>query len=398
MYIELASAITNDFDSLFELVKNISWKNFLRAGIAIVTEATAIKSTLSHTPSIQSIAKKAIVSHLTDGTGTHHLYENRDGDEAHIQIFLIENRAHILIDITGNPLHKRGYRTESGDAPIKENLAAAILAISGWRFREKFLDPFCGSGTFAIEAAMLARNIAPGLGRHFAVENFPFFEKEKLKEMGAMKRDEKIMLGIFVILLLLWAGVPEMLFGVKVDATATTFLGLSLCLLTGVLTWDDALKEKGAWDTIVWFAALVMMANFLNKLGLIAWLSESMQGGISHLGLGWEAGCALLVLAYLYAHYVFASGTAHVTAMFGAFYGAGLALGAPPMLFALVMASATGIMMSLTHYATGSAPVIYCSNYVTMTEWWKAGFIMSVLEILIFGTVGILWWKVLGYW
>lgn len=180
MYIELASAITNDFDSLFELVKNISWKNFLRAGIAIVTEATAIKSTLSHTPSIQSIAKKAIVSHLTDGTGTHHLHENRDGDEAHIQIFIIENRAHILIDITGNPLHKRGYRTESGDAPIKENLAAAILAISGWRFRKKFLDPFCGSGTFAIEAAMLARNIAPGLGRHFAVENFPFFEKEIL--------------------------------------------------------------------------------------------------------------------------------------------------------------------------------------------------------------------------
>ena len=222
--------------------------------------------------------------------------------------------------------------------------------------------------------------------------------KEKLKEMGAMKRDEKIMLGIFVILLLLWAGVPEMLFGVKVDATATTFLGLSLCLLTGVLTWDDALKEKGAWDTIVWFAALVMMANFLNKLGLIAWLSESMQGGISHLGLGWEAGCALLVLAYLYAHYVFASGTAHVTAMFGAFYGAGLALDAPPMLFALIMASATGIMMSLTHYASGSSPVIYGSNYVSMTEWWKAGFIMSVVEILIFGTIGIIWWKVLGYW
>ena len=70
--------------------------------------------------------------------------------------------------------------------------------------------------------------------------------KEKLKEMGAMKCDEKIMLGIFVILLLLWAGVPEMLFGVKVDATATTFLGLSLCLLTGVLTWDDALKETFA--------------------------------------------------------------------------------------------------------------------------------------------------------
>ncbi len=84
--------------------------------------------------------------------------------------------------------------------------------------------------------------------------------------------------------------------------------------------------------------------------------------------------------------------------MFGAFYGAGLALGAPPMLFALIMASATGIMMSLTHYASGSSPVIYGSNYVSMTEWWKAGFIMSVVEILIFGTIGIIWWKVLGYW
>ena len=73
--------------------------------------------------------------------------------------------------------------------------------------------------------------------------------KEHLAAMGPMKREEKIMLGIFLVLLLLWAGIPEMLFGVKVDATATTFLGLSLCLLTGVLTWDDALKEKSAWDT-----------------------------------------------------------------------------------------------------------------------------------------------------
>lgn len=109
--------------------------------------------------------------------------------------------------------------------------------------------------------------------------------KEELQKMGPMKRDEKIMLGIFLLLLLLWAGVPEMLFGVKIDATATTFLGFSLCLLTGVLTWEDALKEKGAWDTIVWFAALVMMANFLNKLGLIGWLSDYLQAGISGMGM-----------------------------------------------------------------------------------------------------------------
>lgn len=222
--------------------------------------------------------------------------------------------------------------------------------------------------------------------------------KEQLQKMGPMKRDEKIMLSIFGLLLFLWAGVPEMLFDIQVDATTTTFLGFALCLLTGVLTWDDALKEKGAWDTVVWFAALVMMANFLNKLGLIGWLSDYLQAGISGLGLSWITGCSLLMLAYLYAHYMFASGTAHVTAMFGAFYAAGLALGAPPMLFALMMAAATGIMMSLTHYASGSSPVIYGSGYVTMTEWWKAGFIMSIVELLIFATVGIMWWKLLGYW
>ena len=226
----------------------------------------------------------------------------------------------------------------------------------------------------------------------------PEMARAKLKEMGPMSRGEKIMLGVFAVLLVLWAGIPDMLFGVKVDATTTTFLGLSLLLLTGVLTWDDVLKEKGAWDTIVWFAALVMMATFLNKLGLIKWFSDMMGQQIQGMGLSWVVGCALLALVYIYSHYMFASGTAHVTAMLGAFYAVGLHLGAPPMLFALVLAASTGIMMSLTHYASGSSPVIYNSGYTTMGEWWIAGFVMSAVEILIFCTIGIMWWKQLGYW
>ena len=226
----------------------------------------------------------------------------------------------------------------------------------------------------------------------------PEMARTKLKEMGPMSKGEKIMLGVFAVLLLLWAGVPDILFGVKVDATTTTFLGLSLLLLTGVLTWDDVLKEKGAWDTIVWFAALVMMATFLNKLGLIKWFSDMMGQQIQGMGLSWVVGCALLAVVYIYSHYMFASGTAHVTAMLGAFYAVGLHLGAPPMLFALILAASTGIMMSLTHYASGSSPVIYNSGYTTMGEWWIAGFVMSVVEILIFCTIGLLWWKSLGYW
>lgn len=226
------------------------------------------------------------------------------------------------------------------------------------------------------------------------------FAKERLKEQGPMTMHEKIMLVIFAILLVLWAGIPAMIFGpsLTVDPTTTAFIGLTLLLLSGVLTWDDILKEKSAWDTITWFSALVMMATFLKKLGLIAWFSGVLENSIGSLGMGWIGSCSLLLLGYLYAHYMFASTTAHITAMFAAFYAAGLALGAPPMLFALLMASASCIMMTLTHYATGTSPVIFGSGYVTLGEWWKAGFIMSVIELLIFVVIGGVWWKVLGYY
>ena len=226
------------------------------------------------------------------------------------------------------------------------------------------------------------------------------FARERLQQLGPITRGEMIMLGVFAILLVLWAGIPAMLLGAgwAVDATTTAFIGLALCLITGVLTWDDVIKEKSAWDTIVWFGALVMMATFLNKLGLIGWFAKSMETGIGHLGLGWMGASALLMLTYLYAHYAFASTTAHITAMFAAFYGAGLALGAPALPFGLMMAAASNIMMTLTHYATGTSPVIFGSGYATLGEWWKTGAVMSVVLIVIWLVVGTTWWRVLGYW
>ena len=230
--------------------------------------------------------------------------------------------------------------------------------------------------------------------------NAAAFARERLQALGPITRGEGIMLGVFGVLLVLWAGIPAMLMGKgwAVDPTTTAFIGLALCLLTGVLSWEDVIKEKSAWDTIVWFGALVMMATFLNKLGLIAWFSKSIEAGIGQFGLGWMGASALLLLAYLYAHYMFASTTAHITAMFAAFYGTGLALGAPALPFALMMAAASNIMMTLTHYATGTSPVIFGSGYTTLGEWWKAGFVMSVLLIIIWLVVGSAWWKVLGYW
>ncbi|WP_313597371.1 anion permease [Psychrobacter sanguinis] len=226
------------------------------------------------------------------------------------------------------------------------------------------------------------------------------YATDNLAKLGSVTNHEKIMLAVFTLMLLLWANIPALIFGdqFSVDATATAFLGLSVLLIAGVLTWEDVLKEKSAWDTIVWFGALVMMADFLNKLGLISWFSSSIENAIGLTGVGWVGAVVILTLVYLYMHYLFASTTAHITAMFGAFYAVGLTLGAPPMLYALILAAAGNIMMTLTHYATGTAPVIFNSGYTTLREWWTIGAIMSVVNLIIWIGSGLIWWKVLGYY
>lgn len=228
----------------------------------------------------------------------------------------------------------------------------------------------------------------------------PRFAREKLQALGPVTLPEKITLAVFALLLVLWAGIPAMIFGpaLAVDPTTAALIGLAALLATGVLSWEDVLKHKGAWDTVVWFSALVMMASFLGKLGLIGWLSQTVGGGIAHIGMSWVGGTVLLTIIYLYSHYFFASTTAHVTAMFAAFFAAGIALGAPPALLGLILAFSSSLMMSLTHYGTGTAPIIFGSGYVTLGEWWKAELVMSVINLLIWMLIGGAWWKWLGYW
>ncbi|QMT36806.1 DASS family sodium-coupled anion symporter [Neisseria wadsworthii] len=304
-----------------------------------------------------------------------------------------------LVNYHSNPITSAMFITATAPNPLVVNLVAdatdSEIHLTWGTWALAMLLP--GLAAIALMPLVLYFIFPPEIKN---TPNAAQFAKEELAKQGPMSGAEKIMLGVFSVLLLLWAGVPAMIFGkaFAVDATATAFIGLVLLLLTGVLTWDDVLKEKGAWDTVTWFAALVMMATFLNKLGLIAWFSSTLKDGISHLGLSWIGASALLMLAYLYAHYMFASTTAHITAMFGAFYAAGIALGAPPMLFALLMAAASNIMMTLTHYATGTSPVIFGSGYTTLNEWWKAGFIMSVVNIIVFVLIGGVWWKILGHW
>lgn len=216
--------------------------------------------------------------------------------------------------------------------------------------------------------------------------------RERLGELGPMGRPEWVMLFTFVLLLVLW-----ILSGpLGVHTTATALLGLVVLLGTGVLTWEDVLKEKGAWDTLVWFSALVMMASYLTELGLIPWFSETVGGWFA--GVGWVVGFLSLSLVYFYSHYFFASNTAHVSAMYAPFLGVALALGTPPLLAALVLAFFSNLFSSMTHYGTGPAPVLFGSGYVEVGDWWRLGLLVSLVNLSVWLVVGGAWWKVLGLW
>jgi DASS family divalent anion:Na+ symporter len=216
--------------------------------------------------------------------------------------------------------------------------------------------------------------------------------RERLAAMGSMKRDEWVMLGCFAFLLTFWILGQAL----ALHPTVTAMIGLAILLLTGVLVWDDILTEKGAWDTLVWFAALVMMASFLTQLGLIPWFSD-LVGGV-FAGSGWITAFLGLSLIYFYSHYFFASNTAHVSSMYAPFLGVALAVGAPPLLAALVLAYFSNLSSSMTQYGTGPAPVLFGAGYVEVTDWWRLGLVVSVVNIVVWLGIGGIWWKVLGMW
>ena len=217
--------------------------------------------------------------------------------------------------------------------------------------------------------------------------------KGRLRDLGPIKRQEWAMLGVFVLLLVLWIFAKQL---GDLNPTTSALAGLGVLLLSGVLNWEDIKNETGAWDTLVWFAALVMMASFLNKLGMVPWFSKTMGGMVA--GKGWIAAFLVLALVYFYSHYFFASNTAHVASMYAAFLGVSIAAGAPPVLAALVLAFFSNLFAGMTHYGTGPAPVLFGTGYVEVGTWWRLGLLISFVNIVIWVGIGGLWWKVLGLW
>lgn len=159
------------YDELFEAVKAIPWEDYLPENAKFwVTKASSVKSKLYSPSDIQSIVKKAMVERMKQKYQVDWFPE--DGAAYPVRVFLMKNQVTIGLDTSGDHLHKRGYRTMAGKAPLSETLAAALILLTPWKRDRILVDPFCGSGTFPIEAAMIAANMAPGMGRHFQAEKW----------------------------------------------------------------------------------------------------------------------------------------------------------------------------------------------------------------------------------
>lgn len=164
------------FDDLFEQTKAIPWERFLPVDAAFPVAGKSVKSTLYSVPDCQAIVKKAIVERLKIAYKRIGFLDE-SGPLFKLEVSILKDKVTLTIDSSGTGLHKRGYRLAQGDAPLKETLAAALVKVSRWNPNRPFVDPFCGSGTIAIEAAMIGQNIAPGYNREFLSEEWPWINK-----------------------------------------------------------------------------------------------------------------------------------------------------------------------------------------------------------------------------
>lgn len=220
----------------------------------------------------------------------------------------------------------------------------------------------------------------------------PQFARKKLNEMGPLKKGEWIMLGTFGLLLTLWVFGKDL----NIDATVTALVGLAILLVTGVLNWDDVLKEQNAWHTFIWLTILLMMSSFLTEFGMMSWFSEHLKHFIS--SFHWILALGMVAAIYFYSHYTFASMTAHISALYTPFALLAIAAGAPPVIAVLFLTFFSSLCAGITHYGTGTAPVYFGAEYITLKDWWKMGAIVSVVNILIWTLSGPIWWKILGLW
>jgi DASS family divalent anion:Na+ symporter len=183
-----------------------------------------------------------------------------------------------------------------------------------------------------------------------------------------------------------------------ISAVTTAMIALSTLLATGVLTWSDCLAHRTAWDVLLWFSILMGMCSALAQGGVIAAFAAQAKTALASMNLHWTGVFAILHCSYFSCHYVFASQVGHVGALYGAFLAMMMAAGVPTLLAALSLGYCSNLFGTISHYASGPATVYYSSGYIEIGEVMLIGGLLGLRSLLVWGVVGMAWWKFLGWW
>ncbi len=220
----------------------------------------------------------------------------------------------------------------------------------------------------------------------------PAFAATELRNMGPLSRDERITLAVFVGVGLLWITSGWH----RLDVAFVALLGFCVLLITGTMHWQTASSERAAWDVFVWYGGLLRMGEILNGTGATKVFAESVGGLFT--GVPWVFVLLAILVIYFYTHYAFASITAHVLAMFPPFVVMLVGIGVPAQLAVYSLLCLANLPAGLTHYGTTTGPILFGVGYVSFNDWWRVGFVVSVVNVVIWLTIGFAWWKVLGFW
>ena len=214
-----------------------------------------------------------------------------------------------------------------------------------------------------------------------------------LAELGPMKASEK---GLIVIALLAITGWILPTFGIKIDATAVAIVAMIATFVCGIISWDDLLKTKAAWNTLIWFGGILGLSSALTKGKFFEWLAKYLE---AHMNFGLDPFMMLILISIISVavRYFFASGTAYISAMLPVFLIVGINAGIDPTLLAFIMIGTNAYGGSVTHYGAAPGPIIFSAGYNNVKDWWTVGLISAVVCLVLNYVIGIPWWKIAGF-
>jgi DASS family divalent anion:Na+ symporter len=281
------------------------------------------------------------------------------------------------------------YLTGQASNPIAADLAAKTFGVtitwSSWLWAS-FVP---GLVSFALVPWFISKVSPPEIRR---TPQAAAMARKELALMGPISFNEMKVIAVFFLVCGLWA--TSSLHGLNV--TTIALLGVSVLLASNALQFSDIVREHTAWDVFVWYGGIIRMGEALNESGV----TKAFATGISTVFSDWQwpAMMAVIVILYFYVHYLFASVTTHLLSMYEPFTAILIAAGAPAPLVAFSLAFYANLSASLTHYGTTPGPILFAAGYVSHGTWWKVGLFVSFVNLAVWSSVGLVWWKIIGLW